>query len=63
MTSDEPKAELNEYVERASQIKGDDQEGIRLTRSGGAMCKEDQTQLYGVTIDVWCNPDVTSAPE
>ncbi len=44
MTSDEPKAELNEFVERASSIKtGEDQEGIRLTRAGGAMCKEDQT--------------------
>ena len=41
LTSDEPQAELNDFVERASQVKGEDQEGIRLTRAGGATCPED----------------------
>lgn len=63
LTSDEPKAEVNSYVERASSIKkGDDQEGIRVERAGGAICAEDDTQLYGLMIDVWCNPDVKDAP-
>ena len=63
LTSDEPKGELNAYVERTSQIKtGEDQGGIRVIRAGGSICKEDATQLMGMTIDVWCNPDATGSP-
>mmetsp|Transcript_11574 Transcript_11574/g.13794 ORF Transcript_11574/g.13794 Transcript_11574/m.13794 type:complete len:94 (+) Transcript_11574:426-707(+) len=44
LTSDEPKAEINSYVERASSIKGSsDQEGIRIERGGGAICPADET--------------------
>lgn len=64
LTSNEPKAEYPEVVERVSPIKRDKtQEGIRITRGGGVVCQADQEQLMSVTIDVWCSPDVVFAPE
>ena len=64
LSSNEPKGEVNSFIERAVQVKGsDDQEGIRVMRGGGAICEEDNTQLYSITTDIWCNPDVTGSPE
>ena len=64
LTSDEPRAEVNDVIERTSTItkSGGDQGGIRLDRAGGDECSEDSSQLLGITIDVWCNPTFTDAP-
>ena len=64
LTSDEPKAEFNEYVERIGKVKSGNinQEGIRVSRAGGAICDADPTQLMGITFDVWCNPDAKDSP-
>ena len=62
LTSDEPGAEVSEYVERATAVKSGNVEGIRLTRAGGVVCDADPTQLMGITFDVWCNPDAKDSP-
>ena len=42
LTSEEPQAELIDYVERGTKVKtADGDKGIRLTRAGGATCPED----------------------
>ena len=44
LTSSEPQAEVNDYVERTSPVRSsDDQEGIRLVRAGGATCDADSS--------------------
>lgn len=54
---------MAEAIERDSGGKsGEAVEGIRITRAGGAVCDEDPSQLMGLTIDIWCNPDVTGSP-
>lgn len=64
LTSDEPKGDVDTYVERPSQSKsGDIQEGIRIQRSGGATCDSDPSSPMSVTIDVWCNPEYKDSPE
>lgn len=63
LTSNEPVAEVNTYIDRSSSTKpGETQDGIRIERGGGAVCDADPTQLYSITIDVWCNPDVKDTP-
>ena len=62
LTGSEPQAEVNESVTKSDK-DGKDMEGIRLNRGGGAECPDDPSQLLGLTMDVWCNPDVLGAPD
>lgn len=44
-------------------MPGDQQGGIRLTRAGGDKCEADKSQLYSLTVDVWCNPFIVGTPK
>ena len=64
LTSSEPRAELSEYVQRPSTLKkGEDQEGLRLTRAGGSTCDEDPKRQLSFTVDIWCNKDADDAEQ
>jgi len=64
ITSDTPQAELVEEISRDNPKNLDqEQAGIRLTRTGGATCADDDDRVMSMTVDIWCNSEVTGAPK
>ena len=63
LTSDEPKAEIAEAVERQDpKDKTKTQAGIRLTRAGGTNCPSSSDVPLSWITDVWCNPTSIAEP-
>jgi len=64
LTSDAQSAELILNTSRDDPSnKEKDQEGIRILRAGGSDCPDDPGRQMSFTVDIWCDPGATGAPE